>query len=93
MTCTRCATTWRRLPTKNQDTDFTWAEFIRRNNDELVATWGNLVNRRRPFAARNIGSIPEPGHLTEWDRDVLTGPAGVRPGRRRAVPIPVQGRG
>jgi methionyl-tRNA synthetase len=56
---------------ENQDTDFTWSEFLRRNNDELVATWGNLVNRSVSFAARNIGSIPEPGHLTEWDQDVL----------------------
>jgi methionyl-tRNA synthetase len=56
---------------ENQDTDFTWSEFLRRNNDELVATWGNLVNRSVSFAARNIGSIPEPGHLTEVDRDVL----------------------
>ena len=56
---------------ENQDTDFTWSEFLRRNNDELVATWGNLVNRSVSFAARNIGSIPESGHLTEWDRDVL----------------------
>jgi methionyl-tRNA synthetase len=56
---------------ENQDTDFTWSEFLRRNNDELVATWGNLVNRSVSFAARNIGSIPEPGHLTEWDQDIL----------------------
>ncbi len=56
---------------ENQDTDFTWSEFLRRNNDELVATWGNLVNRSVSFAARNIGSIPEPGHLTEVDRNIL----------------------
>ena len=31
---------------ETQDTDFTWAEFVRRNNDELVATWGNLVEPR-----------------------------------------------
>src|SRR5207247_6218793 len=37
---------------ENQDTDFTWSEFVRRNNDELVATWGNLVNRAVSFAAR-----------------------------------------
>ncbi|HJY74118.1 MAG TPA: methionine--tRNA ligase, partial [Streptosporangiaceae bacterium] len=49
---------------ENQDTDFTWSEFVRRNNDELVATWGNLVNRAVSFAARNIGSIPEAGALT-----------------------------
>ena len=56
---------------ENQDTDFTWSEFLRRNNDELVATWGNLVNRSVSFAARNIGSIPEPGQLTDVDRDIL----------------------
>ncbi|HTX26082.1 MAG TPA: methionine--tRNA ligase [Streptosporangiaceae bacterium] len=58
---------------ENQDTDFTWREFVRRNNDELVATWGNLVNRAVSFAARNIGSIPEAGALTALDRDVLAG--------------------
>ena len=56
---------------ENQDTDFTWSEFLRRNNDELVATWGNLVNRSVSFAARNIGSIPEPGQLTDADREIL----------------------
>jgi methionyl-tRNA synthetase len=56
---------------ENQDTDFTWSEFVRRNNDELVATWGNLVNRAVSFAARNIGSIPEAGSLTTLDHEVL----------------------
>ncbi len=56
---------------ENQDTDFTWSELLRRNNDELVATWGNLVNRSVSFAARNIGSIPEPGALTGTDREML----------------------
>jgi methionyl-tRNA synthetase len=56
---------------ENQDTDFTWSEFVRRNNDELVATWGNLVNRAVSFAARNIGSIPEPGSLTDADHALL----------------------
>ena len=56
---------------ENQDTDFTWNEFVRRNNDELVATWGNLVNRAVSFAARNIGSIPEAGSLTTIDHEVL----------------------
>src|SRR5215470_14927549 len=56
---------------ENQDTDFTWAEFIRRNNDELLANWGNLVNRTVSFAARNIGSIPEPGALTDADSAIL----------------------
>src|SRR6202522_938932 len=56
---------------ENQDTDFTWSEFVRRNNDELVATWGNLVNRSVSFAARTIGSIPEAGQLTDLDQDML----------------------
>ena len=58
---------------ENQDTDFTWSEFVRRNNDELVATWGNLVNRAVSFAARNIGSIPAAGPLTDLDQAVLAG--------------------
>ena len=56
---------------ENQDTDFTWSEFVRRNNDELVATWGNLVNRAVSFAARNIGSIPAAGELTAADTELL----------------------
>jgi methionyl-tRNA synthetase len=56
---------------ENQDTDFTWSEFVRRNNDELVATWGNLVNRAVSFAASNIGSIPEAGPLTDVDHALL----------------------
>jgi len=57
---------------ENQDTDFTWSEFVRRNNDELVATWGNLVNRAVSFAAKNIGSIPETGTLADLDHQLLT---------------------
>jgi methionyl-tRNA synthetase len=56
---------------ENQDTDFTWSEFVRRNNDELVAAWGNLVNRSISFAAKNIGEIPAAGELTEADRAIL----------------------
>jgi methionyl-tRNA synthetase len=56
---------------ENQDTDFTWSEFIRRNNDELLANWGNLVNRSVSFAARNIGAIPEAGALTDVDRELI----------------------
>ncbi len=41
------------------DTDFTWGEFVRRNNDELVATYGNLVNRVLRFTYRNFdGQVP-----------------------------------
>jgi methionyl-tRNA synthetase len=56
---------------ETQDTDFTWAEFVRRNNDELLANWGNLVNRTLTNAHRNFGAVPEPGELTEDDRRLL----------------------
>ena len=56
---------------ETQDTDFTWAEFVRRTNDELVATWGNLVNRTLQSAFRHFGSVPEPREPHEADRAVL----------------------
>lgn len=56
---------------ENQDTDFTWAEFLRRNNDELVAGWGNLVNRTASMIAKNLGSIPAPGQLEPADHELL----------------------
>jgi len=46
------------------DTDFSWHEFIRRNNDELVATYGNLVHRVLTFTYRSFdGCVPVPGKL------------------------------
>ncbi len=46
------------------DTDFSWREFVRRNNDELVATYGNLVNRVLTFVYRNFnGCVPPAGEL------------------------------
>jgi methionyl-tRNA synthetase len=56
---------------ETQDTDFTWAEFVRRNNDELVATWGNLVNRTLQSAFKNFGAVPTPGGLTADDEALL----------------------
>jgi methionyl-tRNA synthetase len=56
---------------ENQDTDFTWAEFVRRNNDELLANWGNLVNRTLVAAQRSFGAIPEPGRLSTADERLL----------------------
>jgi methionyl-tRNA synthetase len=66
---------------ETQDTDFTWAEFARRNNDELVATWGNLVNRTLTSAYRNFGAVPAPGALTADDEALLSS----LPGRFDAV--------
>ncbi len=60
---------------ENQDTDFTWAEFVRRNNDELVAGWGNLVNRTISITAKNLGAIPPAGELADADRALLAASA------------------
>lgn len=56
---------------ESQDSDFTWAEFVRRTNDELVAGWGNLVNRTATLIAKNFGAIPLAGPLTPEDQDLL----------------------
>ena len=54
------------------DADFSWSEFVRRNNEELVATYGNLVNRVLSFTYRNFdGKIPTPGPLGEADQKML----------------------
>ena len=58
---------------ETSDSDFTWADFVRRNNDELVATWGNLVNRVLTFTYRNFDrAVPEPGKLTDDDRSLIS---------------------
>src|SRR5690625_4328363 len=56
---------------ENQDSDFTWAEFLRRTNGELVAGWGNLVNRTASMIHKNIGEIPPAGELTDADQALL----------------------
>jgi methionyl-tRNA synthetase len=56
---------------ETHDSDFTWAEFVRRNNDELVATWGNLVNRVLQSAYKNFGKVPEPRELVERDHELI----------------------
>ena len=54
------------------DTDFSWREFLRRNNDELVATYGNLVHRVLTFAYRNFdGAVPTPGELDSQSQELL----------------------
>ncbi|WP_116021880.1 methionine--tRNA ligase [Thermomonospora umbrina] len=56
---------------ENQDTDFTWQHFRERNNNELVAQWGNLVNRSLNMAAKDFGAVPQAGELTDADRAML----------------------
>jgi methionyl-tRNA synthetase len=57
---------------ETRDSDFAWSDFVSRNNDELVATWGNLANRVISFAHKHWqGKIPEPGELRGPDKELL----------------------
>ncbi|MGH3348470.1 MAG: methionine--tRNA ligase, partial [Nocardioides sp.] len=56
---------------ETSDAAFTWADFVTRNNSELVAGWGNLVNRTATMIAKNFGEIPAAGPLEEVDEAVL----------------------
>ena len=56
---------------ETSDTDFTWDQFVTRNNTELVAGWGNLVNRSLSMVAKNVGRIPDAGDLSDDDRALL----------------------
>jgi methionyl-tRNA synthetase len=59
------------LPEQN-DTDLSDDEIIRRVNEELVATWGNLVNRVLTIAGRNFaGKVPDRGNIETVDRELI----------------------
>ena len=57
---------------ETRDSEFSWNDFVRRNNDELVATWGNLANRVLSFAYKHWqGRVPQPGELRPADNELL----------------------
>jgi methionyl-tRNA synthetase len=56
---------------ETSDAAFTWSDFVTRNNSELVAGWGNLVNRTATMIAKNFGEVPAAGPLEEVDETVL----------------------
>jgi methionyl-tRNA synthetase len=57
---------------ETRDSDFTWEDFVARNNNELVGWWGNLVNRVLKFAYKNWNrAVPEPDDLRAEDRALL----------------------
>src|SRR4029079_15477641 len=62
---------------ETSDADFTWADFVLRTNSELVAGWGNLVNRTATMLAKSFGEVPAAGPLQAEDEAVL---AAVRSG-------------
>lgn len=48
------------------DADFSWPEFVRRNNGELVGTYGNLCHRVLAYIQKNFeGRVPAPGPIDE----------------------------
>jgi len=54
------------------DSEFSEEDLIRRNNEELVSTWGNLVNRVLTMTYRNFdGQVPDPGLLSNRDDELL----------------------
>lgn len=60
------------LAPETADVEFTWQDFMDRVNNELVANWGNLVNRTLGFAYRRFeGKVPTPAGLTEEDETFL----------------------
>ena len=57
---------------ETKDNDFTWKDFQARNNNELVATLGNFVNRAAVLTQKYFeGKVPVRGELTEIDEDVF----------------------
>ncbi|MFA5629107.1 MAG: methionine--tRNA ligase [Dehalococcoidales bacterium] len=57
---------------ESSDTDFSWREFVRRNNDELVATYGNLVQRVLTFTYRSFdGCVPDPIDIDDENQVIL----------------------
>ncbi len=57
---------------ETSDSDFSWREYVRRNNDELVATYGNLVHRVLTMASRNFGSVPpQPDALDDLSEGLI----------------------
>lgn len=60
------------LMPESKDSDWSWSEFVERNNNELVAAWGNLVNRMLGFARKNFdGVVPAPGELSSEDQAII----------------------
>ncbi|MBN1202514.1 MAG: methionine--tRNA ligase [Anaerolineae bacterium] len=57
---------------ETRDSDWSWEGFITRNNTELLAAWGNLVNRVLKFAYKHFdGTVPDPGELRDMDRVII----------------------
>ena len=57
---------------ETKDNNFTWRDFQARNNNELVAVYGNFVNRALVLTQKYYdGEVPAAGELTDYDRDTI----------------------
>ncbi|MDR1003695.1 MAG: methionine--tRNA ligase [Prevotellaceae bacterium] len=57
---------------ETKDNDFTWKDFQARNNNELVAVYGNFVNRALQLTQKYFaGTVPAAAELTDYDRETL----------------------
>ena len=57
---------------ETKDNDFTWRDFQARNNNELVAIFGNFVNRALVLTGKYFGNrVPALGELTDYDRETI----------------------
>ncbi len=57
---------------ETRDSDWSWQGYVERNNNELVANWGNLVNRVLNMTQRYFdGTVPEAGELRDADRALV----------------------
>ena len=57
---------------ETKDNDFTWRDFQARNNNELVAIFGNFINRSIVLTHKYFeGRVPQRGELTDYDKSVL----------------------
>ena len=57
---------------ETKDNDFTWKDFQARNNSELVAIYGNFVNRTLVLTHKYFeGKVPARGELTDYDKETL----------------------
>ena len=58
---------------ETSDSDFSWREYVRANNEELVSTYGNLVHRVLTFTYKNFDArVPKPGNLDEISEGLIS---------------------
>jgi methionyl-tRNA synthetase len=57
---------------ETSDSDFSWQDYVDRNNNELVGTWGNLAHRMLTFTYRHFdAAVPQPAELSALDQRLL----------------------